>query len=947
MTTMNDKFDSTLYFGGNAPFVEEVYENYLDDPTSVSPEWREYFDRLAQMPGFVARDVAHAPVVAAFAELAKEGRSRAAVPAASSATEHKKQSAVGQLVTAYRSLGTRWADLDPLKRNPRPKLDELEPSFYGFTDADLNQTFNVGSLKGLREEAKLSEILETLKQTYCGTIGVEYMYMTDYNEKRWLQEKLESIRSRPSYNPEQKKRILERLTAAETLERYLHTKYVGQKRFSLEGGESLIVAMDEAIRSGGASGVDEVVVGMAHRGRLNVLVNTLGKEPSMLFAEFEGKKKSDLSAGDVKYHMGFSSDVSTPGGPCHLTLSFNPSHLEIVNPVVAGSVYARQVRRGEGSQTKVLPILIHGDSAVAGQGVNQEMLNFSQTRGYGVGGILHIVVNNQVGFTTSDPRDYRTGHYCTDIFKMVDAPIFHVNGDDPEAVTLVTQLAVEYRQTYKKDVVIDIFCFRKLGHNEQDEPMVTQPLMYKIIAKHPGTRKLYGDKLIAEGVLTAEGPEQMIAEYRQHLDRGELLYNPVLAGYKHSMTIDWTPFLTKNYIETCDTRVPAEELKRLSQRLTSFPEGFSLHSRVKKIVEDRAAMGEGKIPVDWGMAENLAYASLLVSGYGVRISGEDVGRGTFFHRHAAFHDQNRTSWDVGTYHPLKNLQEKQAGFQCWDSVLSEEAVLAFDYGSASANPYELVVWEAQFGDFVNGAQVVIDQFIASGEAKWGRACGLVMLLPHGYEGQGPEHSSARLERFMNQCAEMNIEVCVPTTAAQVFHMLRRQAVRMQRKPLVVMSPKSLLRHKDAASSLDELANGEFQRVIGEVDEIDAKKVKRVVLCCGKVYYDLVNARREKQIKDIAIVRIEQLYPFPSASLSKELAKYPKATEIVWAQEEPRNQGAWYWFASRHHLDTGLDAKQKLLLVARPASPSPAVGYLAKHNEQQKALIESALGKIDY
>lgn len=947
MTTMNDKFDSTLYFGGNAPFVEEVYENYLDDPTSVSPEWREYFDRLAQMPGFVARDVAHAPVVAAFAELAKEGRSRAAVPAASSATEHKKQSAVGQLVTAYRSLGTRWADLDPLKRNPRPKLDELEPSFYGFTDADLNQTFNVGSLKGLREEAKLSEILETLKQTYCGTIGVEYMYMTDYNEKRWLQEKLESIRSRPSYNPEQKKRILERLTAAETLERYLHTKYVGQKRFSLEGGESLIVAMDEAIRSGGASGVDEVVVGMAHRGRLNVLVNTLGKEPSMLFAEFEGKKKSDLSAGDVKYHMGFSSDVSTPGGPCHLTLSFNPSHLEIVNPVVAGSVYARQVRRGEGSQTKVLPILIHGDSAVAGQGVNQEMLNFSQTRGYGVGGILHIVVNNQVGFTTSDPRDYRTGHYCTDIFKMVDAPIFHVNGDDPEAVTLVTQLAVEYRQTYKKDVVIDIFCFRKLGHNEQDEPMVTQPLMYKIIAKHPGTRKLYGDKLIAEGVLTAEGPEQMIAEYRQHLDRGELLYNPVLAGYKHSMTIDWTPFLTKNYIETCDTRVPAEELKRLSQRLTSFPEGFSLHSRVKKIVEDRAAMGEGKIPVDWGMAENLAYASLLVSGYGVRISGEDVGRGTFFHRHAAFHDQNRTSWDVGTYHPLKNLQEKQAGFQCWDSVLSEEAVLAFDYGYASANPYELVVWEAQFGDFVNGAQVVIDQFIASGEAKWGRACGLVMLLPHGYEGQGPEHSSARLERFMNQCAEMNIEVCVPTTAAQVFHMLRRQAVRMQRKPLVVMSPKSLLRHKDAASSLDELANGEFQRVIGEVDEIDAKKVKRVVLCCGKVYYDLVNARREKQIKDIAIVRIEQLYPFPSASLSKELAKYPKATEIVWAQEEPRNQGAWYWFASRHHLDTGLDAKQKLLLVARPASPSPAVGYLAKHNEQQKALIESALGKIDY
>ncbi len=946
MTTMNQLFDSTMYFGGNAPFVEELYENYLNDPTSVDAEWRDYFDRLAQMPGNVARDVAHAPVIAAFAELAKDGGFRPAAPA-SSATEHKKQSAVGQMVTAYRSLGTRWADLDPLKRLPRPKIDELEPSFYGFTDADLNQTFSVGSLKGLPDNAKLGDILETLKQTYCGTVGVEYMYMTDYNEKRWLQERLESIRSRPSYNADQKKRILERLTAAETLERYLHTKYVGQKRFSLEGGESLIVSMDEAVRTGGSLGLDEIVVGMAHRGRLNVLVNTLGKAPSMLFAEFEGKKKSDLTAGDVKYHMGFSSDVSTPGGPCHLTLAFNPSHLEIVNPVVEGSVYARQVRRGEGAKTKVMPILVHGDAAVAGQGVNQEMLNFAQTRGYGVGGTLHIVVNNQVGFTTSDPRDYRSGHYCTDIFKMVDAPIFHVNGDDPEAVALVTQIAVEYRQKFQKDVVIDIICFRKLGHNEQDEPMVTQPLMYKIISKHPGTRKLYGDKLVAEGVLPADGPEQMIKEFREHLDKGELLYNPVLAGYKHPMTIDWTPFLTKQYIETCDTSVPKAELQRLAKRLTDIPEGFSLHSRVKKIVEDRAAMGEGKLPVDWGMAENLAYASLLVSGYGVRISGEDVGRGTFFHRHAAFHDQNRTSWDAGTYHPLKNLQDKQAGFQCYDSVLSEEAVLAFDYGYASANPYELVIWEGQFGDFANGAQVVIDQFIASGEAKWGRACGLVMLLPHGYEGQGPEHSSARPERFMQLCAEMNMEVCVPTSAAQVFHMLRRQAVRMQRKPLIVMSPKSLLRHKDACSSLDELANGEFKRVIGEVDDLDPKKVKRVILCCGKVYYDLVNARREKGIKDIAIVRMEQLYPFPKASLEVELAKYPKATEIVWCQEEPRNQGAWYWIASRHHLDTQLGAKQKMLLVSRPASSSPAVGYLAKHNEQQKALIESALGKIEY
>jgi len=945
MTTMTQLFDNSMYFGGNAPFIEELYENYLNDPTSVPEQWRDYFDKLAQMPGFVARDVPHAPVIAAFAEQAKDGGFRPV--AAAAPIDDQKQVGVLQLINAYRFLGTRWADLDPLKRTPRPALPELDLGFYGFGEADLNKTFNVGSFKMGTEHAKLGDLVEALKQTYCGPIGVEYMYMTQTNEKRWVQDRLETIRSRAAYTPDQKKRLLERLTAAETLERYLHTKYVGQKRFSLEGGESLIVSMDEAIRTAGAAGVDEIVIGMAHRGRLNVLVNTLGKAPSMLFAEFEGKKASDLSAGDVKYHMGFSSDVSTPGGPCHLTLAFNPSHLEIVNPVVEGSVYARQVRRGAEGKSKVLPVLIHGDAAVAGQGVNQEMLNFSQTRGYGTGGTLHIVVNNQIGFTTSDPRDYRSSLYCTDIFKMVEAPIFHVNGDDPEAVALVTQLAIEFRQTFKKDVVVDIVCFRKLGHNEQDEPMVTQPLMYKKVAQHPGTRKLYGDKLVAEGVLPADGPDRIIKEYREHLDRGELLYNPVLAGYKHPNTIDWTPYLTKQYIETCDTKVPTKELSRLAQRLTALPPGFALHSRVKKIVEDRAAMGEGKLPVDWGMAENLAYASVLVSGYGVRISGEDVGRGTFFHRHAAFHDQNRENWSEGTYYPLQHLQEKQAGFQCYDSVLSEEAVLGFDYGYASANPYELVIWEGQFGDFVNGAQVVIDQFIASGEAKWGRACGLVMLLPHGYEGQGPEHSSARPERFMQLCAEMNMEVCVPTTAAQVFHMLRRQAVRMQRKPLVVMSPKSLLRHKDATSSLEELANGEFQRVIGEVDKLDAKKVTRVILCSGKVYYDLVAARREQGIKNIAIVRLEQLYPFPKASLEAELAKSPKAAEIVWCQDEPRNQGAWYWIASRHHLESQLGSKQKLLLVSRPASSSPAVGYLAKHNEQQKALIASALGKIEY
>jgi len=944
---MKQMLANSYLFGTNTPYIEALYDAYLANPASVEPAWRDYFDKLGTLPGagnYTGPDVAHYPVITSFAQRAKDGTLQASARTASS---DGKQVKVLQMINAYRFLGNRWAQLDPLKRSERPSIPELEPSHYGFTEADLGQQFQTGSFAAVPESATLREILEACRQTFCGTIGVEFMYLSDVGQKRWLQAKLEPIRSTPAYSADEKKRFLIQLTQAETLERYLHTKYVGQKRFSLEGGEALILAMDQLIRTAGVVGVQEMVIGMAHRGRLNVLVNTLGKLPSMLFDEFEGKKKSALSAGDVKYHMGYSSDVGTPGGPVHLTLAFNPSHLEIVNPVVVGSVYARQVRRGVEGKKQALPVLIHGDAAVAGQGVNQEMLNFSNTRGYGTGGTVHIVVNNQIGFTTSDLRDYRSSLYCTDIFKMIEAPIFHVNGDDPEAVALVTQIAMEYRQEFKKDVVIDIVCFRKLGHNEQDEPMVTQPLMYKKIAQHPGTRKLYADKLVAEGVLPAEGPDDMIKEYRAHLDKGELLYNPVLAGYKHPMTIDWSPFLTKKYIPNCDTTVPLKELKRLSVALTTIPEGFTLHNRVKKIIEDRRAMGEGKLPIDWGMAENLAYASLLVSGYGVRISGEDVGRSTFFHRHAALHDQNRENWSHGTYHPLANLQEKQAGFQCFDSVLSEEAVLAFDYGYASANPYELVVWEGQFGDFANGAQVVIDQFIASGEAKWGRACGLTMLLPHGYEGQGPEHSSARIERYMQLCAEMNMEVCQPTTPSQIFHLLRRQAVRPQRKPLIVFSPKSLLRHKDAIASLDDLAKGCFQEVIGEVDKLDAKKVTRLILCSGKVYYDLVAARREKKADHIAIARLEQLYPFPDEALKAELAKYPKATEVVWVQDEPRNQGAWYWLASRAHLVRSLSAKHHLLLVSRPASASPAVGYAAKHALQQKTLIESALGKIEY
>lgn len=941
---MMQNLGTSYLYGGNAPFVEELYESYLENPASVPEEWREYFDKLSQMPGATPRDVPHAPVIAAFAEQAKHSAVRTVAVDGDSG---KKQVSVLQLINAYRFLGNRWANLDPLKRHERPVIHELEPSFYGFSNADLNETFNTGSFKMGQDRATLNQILDALRATYCSSIGVEYMHITDTAQKRWIQDRLEPIRGMASYTPEQKKHLLERLTAAETLERYLHTKYVGQKRFSLEGGEALIVSMDEVVHTGAAQfGIQEVVIGMAHRGRLNVLVNTLGKSPSLLFAEFEGKKKVDLSSGDVKYHMGYSSDVGTEGGPVHLTLAFNPSHLEIVNPVVEGSVFARQRRRGgdEAAHAQVLPVLIHGDAAVAGQGVNQEMLNFSQTRGYGTGGTLHIVVNNQIGFTTSDPRDSRSSLYCTDIFKMVELPVFHVNGDDPEAVALVTRLALEFRQTFKKDVVVDIVCFRKLGHNEQDEPMVTQPLMYKKVHAHPGSRKVYGDKLVAQGVLPADGPDQMVKDYRAALDQGKLLADPVLSNYKRQFANDWSPYINKKYTELGNTKVAKKELQRLAQRLTTVPDTFTLHSRVKKIIEDRAAMGEGKLPVDWGMAENLAYASLLTSGYGIRITGEDVGRGTFFHRHAILHDQNREKWDSGIYVPLANLQDKQATIQCFDSVLSENAVMAFEYGYATAEPNELVIWEGQFGDFANGAQVVIDQFLCSGEAKWGRACGLTLLLPHGYEGQGPEHSSARLERYMQLSAEFNWEVCYPSNAAQIFHLLRRQMVRKQRKPLIVMTPKSLLRNPLATCSLDELANGTFQTIIGETEKVDAKKVTRVVACAGKIYYDLVTARNERKLNNIVLLRVEQLYPFDDRRFDEELSKYPNAKELVWCQEEPLNQGAWY--AKAHRLQAALKKGQTLHVVARPAAAAPAVGYLAKHVEQQKAVVDQALGKLN-
>jgi len=943
-SVMRQFLDTSYLFGGNAPFIEELYERYLANPQSVPEQWREYFDRMQVLPGSAAKDVARAPVEQSFIERAKLGQlggAQRTLPQEPVAPERLQVAAL-LLVTAYRISGSRWATVDPLKRMPRPPQPELEPAFYDLAEADLDQTVNSGSYVGL-DRVTLRTLLQALRDTYCRNIGYEYMFISDRAQRQWIQERIEPARGHIPVSVDQQKRLLRKLTEAEHLERYLHTRYVGQKRFSLEGGESLIPSIDELIQRAGQQGIQEIVIGMAHRGRLNVLVNVLGKMPKDLFLEFEGKAPSELPSGDVKYHNGFSSDISTAGGPVHISLAFNPSHLEIVNPVVEGSVRARQRRRDDKTGGQVLPILVHGDAAFAGQGVVMETLNLSGTRGYGTGGTVHLIANNQIGFTTSDPRDARSTIYCTDVAKMVEAPIFHVNGDDPEAVLFVTQLALDFRQQFHKDVVVDVVCFRKLGHNEQDEPFVTQPLMYKKITQHPGTRKLYADRLVTQGVVASDEPEAMIKHYRETLDAGQQTVSPVLSNFKSKFAVDWAPFLNSKWTDAADTHVPLPELQRMAERVTSVPEGFQLHPTVARVMEARKSMAAGKAPVDWGMAETLAYASLLSNGYDVRLSGQDSGRGTFAHRHAVLHDQERERWDEGTYLPLQNVAKDQGDFVVIDSVLSEEAVLGFEYGFATAEPNALVIWEAQFGDFANGAQVVIDQFISSGETKWGRVCGLVLLLPHGYEGQGPEHSSARLERYLQLCAEHNMQVCVPSTASQIFHLLRRQMLRPFRKPLIVLTPKSLLRKKEASSPIQELANGSFLTVIPDTTTVEEKSVKRVIACCGKVYYDLATKRIEMQRGDTAVIRIEQLYPFPHKDFAAELKRYPAATEVVWCQEEPQNQGAWY--QTRHYFVENMREDQKLFYAGRPSSASPAVGYSSLHNEQQRELVDAAFRPV--
>ncbi len=925
--------------GGNAAYVEELYDTYLHNPNAVSEEWRGYFDQLPRINGVMTQDTPHSVIRAQFELLGKSRvRTVAAVSGGSVSADHeRKQVKVLQLISSYRFRGHQKAELDPLGLMQRDSVPDLGLAFHGLTNADLDIVFNTGNLFIGKEDAPLREIIDALEKTYCGHVGVEIMHITPLAEKQWLQQRLESVRSNPEFSKEQRLAVLERLTAAEGLERHLDSKYPGTKRFGLEGGESFIPLVDALVKRAGTYGAKEIVLGMAHRGRLNVLINLFGKNPSDLFAEFDGKRLVDTS-GDVKYHQGFSSNLMTPGGELHIAMAFNPSHLEIVSPVVEGSVRARQDRRNDKTGAKVVPIVVHGDAAFAGQGVVMETFQMSQTRAYGTGGTLHLVINNQVGFTTNKREDARSTEYCTDVAKMIEAPIFHVNGDDPDAVLFVAQLAMDYRYEFKKDVVVDLVCYRRRGHNETDEPSATQPLMYQVIRNLKTTRAIYADKLIAANLLSQATADDMTTNYRAALDRGEHVASGLVSEPDRSLFVDWSPFIGHDWLTPANTGMELKALQAIANKMLEIPDGIVVQKQVEKIYEDRRKMAGGALALNWGMAETLAYATLLEQGYEIRMTGQDVGRGTFSHRHAVLHSQK----DGQAYTPIGNMKANQPRFDLFDSYLSEEAVLAFEYGYSTTAPKGLVIWEAQFGDFANGAQVVIDQFITSGEHKWGRLCGLTMLLPHGYEGQGPEHSSARLERFMQLCAEHNIQVCVPTTPAQVFHMLRRQAIRPMRRPLVVMSPKSLLRHKLATSTLEELANGQFQNVIADTG-VEPAKVKRVVLCSGKVYFTLLEARMESKQDDVAFIRMEQLYPFPEQELKTALAPYKGLKTIVWCQEEPMNQGAWY--SSQHHLRRvahDLFPSMYLEYVGREASAAPACGYMSAHIEEQNRFVNQAL-----
>ncbi len=926
---MNNHRKTSHLFSANLELVESLYTEFLKEPESVSAEWQEYFKNFDE-------NVIQ-PKQAPRANKARVAANNHFQPV-NQAGLIRKQVSVLQLINAHRFRGHREANLNPLQYRERPKVDELDYHYHDLTEDDLNTQFNTGSLVG-SETASLKNIIEQVKQTYCGSIGAEYMHINDTTQKRWIQQRLESCRAQPNFDRNMQCNILERIIAANVLEEYLHNRYVGQKRFSLEGGESLIPLLDHIIENAGATDIQEVVVGMAHRGRLNVLINILGKDPAILFDEFEGAHTQESSSGDVKYHLGYSSNISTEAGSSvHLTLAFNPSHLEIIDPVVEGSVRARQDRREDIEHKEVLPILIHGDAAFAGQGVVMETFNLSQTRGYKTGGTIHIIINNQIGFTTSDPLDSRSTLYCTDVAKMVQAPIFHVNGDDPEAVVFLTKLAVDYRKEFKKDIVIDMICYRKHGHSEADEPATTQPMMYKSIRKHPGVRDKYAAKLINDNVITRVNLEQMEIDYIKSLENNETVSAPKLNEFQSNYLINYDRYKNQNWNMDVVTTISQGLIDEITSIITTTPEGYQLHPAVEKILTGRKKMAQGEIPFDWGFAEMMAYGSLIDRGYAIRISGQDSSRGTFFHRHSVIHNQANGE----SYVPLQHMKPEQPQFMVIDSTLSEEAVLAYEFGYSSSAPETLVIWEAQFGDFANGAQVVFDQFISSCEAKWDRYCGLTVLLPHGYDGQGPEHSSARLERFLQLCAQENMQICIPSTAAQMFHMLRRQMIRPYRKPLIVMSPKSLLRNKLSCSHIDELTDGEFQLVINEQDDLDPNKVCRLLFCTGKVYYDLLKARRENELLNVAIARIEQLFPFPAEAVRCVIQNYPNLKEVVWVQEEPKNQGSWYYMQSRRTMIGVLDDHHQFGYAGRQYSASPAAGTMAMHLEQQRQLIADAL-----
>ncbi|MDQ6958576.1 MAG: 2-oxoglutarate dehydrogenase E1 component [Mariprofundaceae bacterium] len=932
------QFEQDADLGGvNAAWVESLYEDYLNNPDSVPQAWAERFHGMREEAVTPSRR----QVEARFRQMRPQvqGQKTAAEPEVGG-VEYPSRALY--LIHGYRVHGHLHANLDPLHLNPSQPSPELDPKYYGLSEADMDVSFPTGDLVA-PPMLPLREILEMLEQTYSGCIGPEFLYITDSTQKLWLQERLEKVRSTPNFDNEIRIQIFRKIMRAAEFEHFLHTRYAGQKRFSLEGGESLIPMLNMLLQQAGCKGAKEVILGMAHRGRLNVLANLLGKSLSEILAEFEGvfSEEEQTGLGDVKYHLGFSSDIPTPGGTLHLSLAFNPSHLEIITPVVLGSVRARQRVRGDQSRREVMSILVHGDAAFSGQGVVAESLNLSKLNGFRTGGTVHVVVNNQIGFTTN-PLDARSTLYCTDIAKMVQAPILHVNGDDPEAVVLAAQIALDYRYQFKSDIVIDMVCYRRHGHNEGDEPMVTQPVMYRKITAHPNVLQRYRERLVADGVLSDQDVDDQIHDYRECLEKVRRNKDRPPPAAPNSLQGRWQGYVREGAPEP-DTAVEPDRLSALAKRAHAVPQGFTLHPKVKKIFDSRIRMMAGETPVDWGCAESMAYAALLDEGGWVRLSGQDTGRGTFFHRHAVVYDYKTGKKFV----PLRQAENgDMAHFVVVDSMLSEEAVMAFEYGYSVAEPRALVIWEAQYGDFANNAQVVIDQFIAAGESKWGRMSGLVLWLPHGYEGQGAEHSSARLERYLQLCAESNMQVVCPTTPAQLFHLLRRQSLIRTRKPLIIMAPKSMLRQKLSFSPLDALAHGRFYPVMPETDDtIEPSRTRRLLLCSGKMYYDLLMARRKLEITDVGIVRVERLYPFPYDELKTQLVSFAATTEVVWVQEEPENQGAW--FQIDYRLEQCLQAGQHLKHLARSPGAAPAAGSAKRHARRQQALVETALaGEID-